>query len=132
MARVLVIDDSRFSRKRVVEVVRDAGHEVAEAGDGQQGLTLLHQQSFDCVISDNLMPVMEGIEMLRILRSEGNDIPVIMCSADVQESTRSTCESLGIVGFLGKPFKIEELASLLDQACGALSGESSEGAFPCS
>ena len=71
------------------------------------------------------MPVMEGMEMLRLLRERGNAIPVILCTADVQESTRSTCEELGIIGFLGKPFKQEELVTFLGQACGAeqLGGE---------
>lgn len=119
MANVLVIDDSKFSRKRVVEAVASAGHSVVEAGDGQEGLDLIDGNSFDCVVTDNLMPVMEGIEMLRVLREKGSTIPVIVCSADVQESTRTTCDELGITGFLGKPFKQDELASLLSQACGS-------------
>ena len=119
MANVLVVDDSRFSRKRVVEAVVSAGHLVVEAEDGQEGLDLIEGNSFDCVVTDNLMPVMEGMEMLRLLRERGNTIPVILCTADVQESTRSTCEELGIVGFLGKPFKQEKLVKFLGQACGA-------------
>ncbi len=119
MANVLVVDDSRFSRKRVVQAVTSAGHAVIEAEDGQQGLEAIDAFSFDCVVTDNLMPVMEGMEMLRILREKGNQIPIIVCSADVQESTRTTCEELGIVGFLGKPFKQEDLADLLCQAAEA-------------
>ncbi len=120
MANVLVVDDSKFSRKRVVEAVVSAGHSVVEAADGQEGLDLIDGNSFDCVVTDNLMPVMEGMEMLRTLRENGNTLPVIVCSADVQQSTRTACEELGIVGFLGKPFKQEELVGLLAQACGAL------------
>ncbi len=132
MANVLVVDDSKFSRKRVVEAVVSAGHAVVEAADGQEGLDLIDANSFDCVVSDNLMPVMEGIEMLRILRENGNTVPVILCTADVQQSTRTACEELGIVGFLGKPFKQEELVGLLSLACGTEQGcESGKDCVSC-
>ena len=116
MANVLVIDDSGFSRKRVVGAVSQAGHTVTQAINGQEGLDLIEAESFDCVVSDNLMPVMEGVEMLRCLRAADNHIPVIMCSADIQDSTRSACEELGVAGFIGKPFKPEELAQAVANA----------------
>lgn len=109
MANVLVIDDSGFSRKRVTSAVAEAGHTITEATNGQEGLNLIAAVSFDCVVSDNLMPVMEGVEMLRHLRAAGNNIPVIMCSADIQDSTRDECDELGVSGFIAKPFKPEQL-----------------------
>lgn len=114
---ILVIDDSRFSRRRIAEAIISAGHTVTEACDGQEGLGLIESASFDCVVTDNLMPVMGGIEMLRHLRAAGNAVPIVMCSADIQQSTRSTCEELGISGFVGKPFKPEQLTELVDRAC---------------
>ena len=114
---ILVIDDSRFSRRRIAEAIISAGYTVTETCDGQEGLGLIESVSFDCVVADNLMPVMEGVEMLRHLRAAGNAVPIVMCSADVQQSTRSTCEELGISGFVGKPFKPEQLVELIDRAC---------------
>lgn len=117
MVSILVIDDSNFSRRQVVKAVVTAGHIVTEATNGQEGLDLISDEPFDCVITDNLMPVMEGTEMLRSLRVDGNNIPVIMCSADIQETTQSMCNELGVIGFLGKPFKSEELTKLIEEAC---------------
>ena len=58
-----------------------------------------------------------GSSHARRLRAAGNVVPIVMCSADIQESTRSTCEELGVSGFIGKPFKPEQLVELIDCAC---------------
>ncbi|MCH7751528.1 MAG: response regulator, partial [Planctomycetes bacterium] len=57
---ILVIGDSRFSRRRIAEAIISAGHTVTEASNGQEGLDLIESVSFDCVVADSLMPVMEG------------------------------------------------------------------------
>ncbi|MBL8828690.1 MAG: response regulator [Planctomycetaceae bacterium] len=103
MAKILLVDDSRLSRAMEGDVLRGAGHEVVEAVNGTQGLERLASESFDLVVSDLLMPGCDGIEMLRQIRASGNSVPVVIGSADIQESTRRICEELGIAGFLHKP-----------------------------
>ncbi len=114
MARILLVDDSRLSRAMEGEALRGAGHEVVEAVDGTKGLERLAAESFDLVVSDLLMPACDGIEMLRQVRTAGNPIPVIISSADIQESTRRICEDLGISGFLNKPVHARKLIECVE------------------
>ena len=59
MAKILVVDDSKFSRNRAIEALRNAGHEVFEAPDGQIGLEQVATHDPDCVLLDMLMPVLD-------------------------------------------------------------------------
>lgn len=116
MAKVLIVDDSRLSRAIVGNALRDAGHDVLEAANGNEGLALLAVESFDLVISDLLMPQCDGVSMLQQVRGNGNQVPVIICSADIQDSSRKLCESLGISEFLGKPIRAEKLITQVNKA----------------
>jgi CheY-like chemotaxis protein len=115
MAKVLVIDDSKFSRNRTTAALKEAGHEVIEVGDGEQGLRAATESAPDCVVLDMLMPVMDGPEVLRRLREGGSRLPVVMLTADIQASSRALCEELGVSGFLNKPLRADELRRCLDQ-----------------
>jgi CheY-like chemotaxis protein len=119
VARVLVIDDSKFSRNMTMRALREAGHEVLEAPDGAAGLRAVHEHCPDCVVLDMLMPVLDGPGFLHNLRSGGSDLPVLVLTADIQAGTRSHCEDLGICGFLNKPARAQELSACIERAlCG--------------
>jgi len=116
MPHILVVEDSRLSRCMVANALREAGHEVTEAGNGEEGLQAFNQALPDCVVTDLLMPVMQGQVMLQHIRAISPDVPVIVASADIQRSSRSTCEELGISGFLSKPVQAEALLTCVDAA----------------
>ena len=122
MAKILVIDDSKFSRKVATLALRGSGHEVIEAEDGQKGLDAVDALNPDCVICDLLMPNLNGIGFLERLRGGGSSLSVIKASADVQASSRVRCEELGISAFLNKPYQGADLARAVEQAL--LGGES--------
>jgi CheY-like chemotaxis protein len=109
MSKILVVDDSRFSRHRAVEALLRGGHEVLEAPDGEEGIAVLEASEPDCVVLDMLMPVLDGIGFLRRIRHQGRVLPVVVLTADIQESTRELCENLGVSGFLQKPARSEDL-----------------------
>ena len=115
MAKILVIDDARFSRSRVSAMVKDMGYDILEAEDGRQGLNMAFEHKPDCILSDLLMPVLDGITLLTTLRDENIGIPVIILSANVQESTKEQCMSLNAVAFIKKPPKKSELQVLLEK-----------------
>jgi CheY-like chemotaxis protein len=115
VAKVLVIDDSRFSRNRTVTALRQASHEAIEAADGEQGLAAVGAHAPDCIILDMLMPVLDGPEFLRRLRSGERQPPVIVLTADIQSSSQAICAELGARGFLNKPLRAEELHRCLEQ-----------------
>ena len=116
MSKILVVDDSKFSRKRAVEALRLGGHEVVEAPDGEEGIAVLKTAEPDCVVLDMLMPVLDGIGFLRRIRHQGSFLPVVVLTADIQDSTREICEGLGVNGFLQKPARGEDLCREVENA----------------
>ena len=115
MAKILVVDDSMFARLNICSMLNQAGHETLEAGNGLEGLELLAAHEPDCILSDLLMPQMDGIAFLTALRSQTQALPVIVLSADIQESKRRQCLELGASGFLSKPPNRQELLGILEQ-----------------
>ncbi len=118
MALILLIDDSSFARNLAGKILKKAGHEIVEAEDGLKGLKALKTCSPDCIISDMLMPEMDGHKFLMALRATASDIPVIMLTADVQEKTRAICVELGALDVLYKPPREDALLAAVKQALG--------------
>lgn len=115
MAKILVVDDSMFARLNICNILREAGHETVEAGNGMEGLRLVIDQDPDCVLSDLLMPEMDGIGLLTALREQRLELPAIVLSADIQETKRQQCLALGAAGFLSKPPQKPELLELVER-----------------
>jgi CheY-like chemotaxis protein len=115
MATILVIDDSRFSRNAVKRALAGTGHNLIEAVDGQEGFASVQANQPDYIFTDLLMPVLDGVGFLEQLRGSGSEIPVVVVSADIQESSRVRCEQLGISGFFNKPFKSDELLDYVEK-----------------
>lgn len=113
MARILVIDDSSFARLRVCHMLQDGGHETFEAENGQDGLAKVLELHPDGVVTDLLMPEMDGIGFLEALRQQQLTLPVVVLTADIQESKRLQCLGLGAGGFLAKPPQKNALLELL-------------------
>ncbi len=122
MVTVLIIDDSSFFRKRIRSMVAAQGHDTLEASDGRQGLEMITLHSPDCVLMDLLMPEMDGLELLEKLRENGSQIPVIVVTSDIQETTRAQCLELGAKTILNKPPKPAEICHAIDAVVG-LKGE---------
>lgn len=86
-----------------------------EAADGREGLRMAQQELPDCILTDLLMPEMDGISLLAALRDLGSKLPVIVLSADIQESKHRQCEELGAAGFLSKPPKSTILLGMIEK-----------------
>ena len=125
MARILLLDDSRTVLGIVGGHLREAGHEVYEASDGKLGLALFFQSHPDLVISDVVMPEMDGFEILRAIRATDPTTPMILMSGGghalrVDDLLR-TARFLGAWQVLRKPFSGEKLLQVVQ---GALAGGS--------
>lgn len=118
MPTILVVEDSALSRKMVVKALEAHQFTVIQAKHGQEALELYrkHKSEIACIVSDNLMPVMSGLELLAAIRNEDLQTPVIMASADIQKTTRFECERLGISAFLNKPVQPESLLAAVQDA----------------
>jgi CheY-like chemotaxis protein len=103
MALVLVVDDSITARAYCRKVLGPAGHELLEAVSGRDALAKIADRRPDCVVLDLLMPDMSGIELLEALGDRGDRPPVVVLTADIQESVREQCAGLGVSAFINKP-----------------------------
>jgi len=110
--RVLIVDDDHKVRALLTELIENEGYEVASAGDGWSGLELLTSFEPDVVISDVVMPVLEGIELCRRIKKEPRtaDIPVLLISGN-RNSVEDSIAGLtaGADDYLEVPFRNEEL-----------------------
>jgi CheY-like chemotaxis protein len=119
MGKILVVDDSAFARLNICRVLKSAGHEILEAANGREGLDMVMRLEPDCILSDLLMPEMDGIGFLAALRERRIALPVIVLTADIQETKKRQCLDLGAVGFLHKPPQKEELLDQIESTLSA-------------
>jgi two-component system chemotaxis response regulator CheY len=121
--RLLIVDDATIMRMRISGVAREAGWEiVAEATNGVEGLARYREQRPDLVTLDIVMPELDGVEMLRQLRSEDPAARVVMVSAVDQRAKLRECIALGALDFVVKPFDKERLLSLFRKYAAAPGG----------
>ena len=103
VARVLIIDDSSFMRKRIGNTVRQAGHEVTGmARDGAEGFDLYRKLQPDLVIMDITMRGMDGIQAAGMIREADPDARILFMSLVTDPDVISRANALGAIGFLGK------------------------------
>jgi two-component system chemotaxis response regulator CheY len=107
---VLVVDDSSAMRALLGVALRAAGFEVVEARDGRDALGKLAEASVDLIVSDCIMPVMDGISFVRALkrRPELEKIPIIMLTTESQGVQILEGRALGVQAWIVKPFKPEK------------------------
>ncbi len=116
MTRILLIDDSKFTRSQLIKGLAGEGYSIIEAENGKEGLKILQSQHFECIITDLLMPEMDGQTLLRHLKESASDIPVVVVTADIQEDTKAMCLKLGAVEVLNKPPKEGTLKEAIQKA----------------
>ncbi len=126
MARLLLVDDSKFQRRYMSRMLLELGHEVFDAENGEIALNMLESTKPDIVITDLLMPVLDGVNLLRGLKLRGSAVPAIVVSADIQETTKDECRTLGAVDFLNKPVNSASLERALSRFLTPSSSEKSK------
>src|SRR5258708_29914393 len=108
--RVLVIDDQQTARQTVRRIVESAGHEVVEANDGRSGLTAFRARAVDVVVTDILMPDMDGFETIRSLRAIAPDLRIIAISGSrASLDLLRYAREFGATTAIAKPFRKAEL-----------------------
>jgi len=116
MPKVLTVDDSRAVRMLVSKNAKEMGLEVDEAEDGQQGLTKVSEESYDLIVLDVTMPVLDGPGMLQELRNRGDKTPVLMLTSESKRSIVASLMKMGIEDYILKPFKPDELKAKIAKA----------------
>ena len=116
MARVLIIDDSWLIRKTVAGFLKAHGYEYKEATGGEEGIAFALEYKPDCIFLDLLMPDIDGFDVLEKFKEKNVTAPVIILTADIQETTKQKCFKAGAFEFLQKPPKEEMLIYKLKKA----------------
>ena len=113
MFKVLVVEDDRDLRQLFARVLQRSGYETLEAGDGQQALEVLEREYVDVIISDIMMPVMDGIETCRALRRDPalKETMVVFLSALGEEEQQLAGFGAGADDYIPKPIKPKLLLS---------------------
>ena len=115
MTKILAVDDSASMRQMVVFTLDSAGYDVVEAVDGQQALDIAKNESFDLVLSDINMPVMNGIELVKQLRQleAYKYTPILMLTTETSSDRKMAGKGAGATGWVVKPFNPDKLLATI-------------------
>jgi DNA-binding response OmpR family regulator len=118
MARILVIEDDLQLRRLIVRILKSADHEVIEAANGKEGVTLFVANTPVLIITDILMPEKEGIETIRDLRRRDLSVPIIAISGGGHSHQMmiflEMATKLGATASLAKPFRPQKLLGMVE------------------
>ena len=116
MKKILAVDDSASMRQMVGFTLKTAGFEVTEACNGDEALTQAKSQDYDLVISDVNMPVMDGITLIRNLRTLPNYkfTPLLMLTTESGSDKKQEGRSAGATGWIVKPFNPDQLLAMVN------------------
>jgi CheY-like chemotaxis protein len=119
MARILVIDDDPDTRAMLEQILKSAGYEVILAADGREGVMRHRTSPADLVITDLYMPIQDGFETIRELRSCFPEVAIIAMSGKPDTGTMlAIAQNVAAVGILRKPFVADELIAAVGKALG--------------
>ncbi|HXD39225.1 MAG TPA: response regulator [Ramlibacter sp.] len=112
---ILVVDDTRSMRKMVAAVLETAGYKVEEAADGVEALELARQHVYDLVVTDQNMPRMDGISLIRELRGLAAYDPValLVLSTEVNPELKQQGREAGATGWMAKPFDPQRMLDIV-------------------
>jgi len=105
---ILIAEDNPLVQELVLTILKGAGYEAELADNGQAALAKMEEAHFDLIIMDNQMPVMTGIEAIKIIRTRRDGkrfIPILSLTADASDGSREGCASAGANVYMAKPFK---------------------------
>jgi two-component system chemotaxis response regulator CheY len=122
--QVLIVDDSPVMRTFIQRVMKSSEFDVStyfQASNGKEALEVLSREWIDVVLTDINMPVMNGEELLRSIRSSAIEVPVVVVTTDATDVRVREMFTLGAKGYLTKPFAPEALRLELERVLGGAS-----------
>lgn len=117
---ILTVDDSPSLRQMVAFTLKSAGYQVAEAADGQEGLEIAKKQVFDLVLTDQNMPKMDGLTLIRSLRMlvAYKKVPILMLTTESSPEMKTKGRAAGANGWIVKPFNPNRLLEVVKKVLG--------------
>jgi two-component system, chemotaxis family, chemotaxis protein CheY len=117
---ILTVDDSASIRQMVSFTLKEAGYAVTEAIDGQDGLDKARSNSFDLVFTDQNMPRLDGLSLIKQLRvlPQYKSVPILMLTTESSDAMKSQGRAAGATGWLVKPFDPAKLLEVVRKVIG--------------
>ena len=117
---ILAVDDSSSLRQMVAFSLKAAGYQVVEAVDGQDGLDKAKNQVVDLVLTDQNMPRMDGLSLIKLLRGlpAYQKVPILMLTTESSDEMKSKGRAAGANGWLVKPFDPQRLIEVVKKVIG--------------
>jgi DNA-binding response OmpR family regulator len=115
LPRILVVEDDLAIRQLSAEALTSSGYQVETAEDGAAGWEALEGSNYDLLITDNTMPRMSGVELVKMLRSARMTLPVVMASGTPPAEALHGDSSLQLAATLLKPFTMDELLATVEK-----------------
>lgn len=112
--KILVADDDPVIRKLLCQVLSEDGHKVSLATNGAQAIEKVQEEDFELLLSDVHMPVMNGLETLRTMRSTFPQLPVVMMDSYPDQLVKQA-ENEGALTCIHKPFDLKELREVIEK-----------------
>lgn len=116
MAKILITEDEDSLRSFVARALRLDGHETHEAADGAEGLQLLEEASFDLLLSDIRMPVMDGIELAHRAAAQFPAMKILLMTGYAEQRERADDLMAKVVDVVDKPFALPDIRRAVAQA----------------
>lgn len=118
---ILTVDDSPSIRRMVSMTLQDAGYQVLEGVDGQDGLEKATAARVDAILVDQNMPRLDGLGMIRALRNHpnGKGVPVVFLSTESEDALKQQAREAGALGWMVKPFTQDKLLAVVKKVVGA-------------
>src|SRR5262252_3265092 len=116
MAKILIVDDSALSRRRLRSILESAAHTVIEAEEGMIAIEKYFLERPDLVLLDLIMKGMFGIEVLKKLRQMDPQVKVVVATDDIATSTQTIVLEEGAMSFVTKPFVPEQILTAVNSA----------------
>ncbi len=120
-AKALIVEDNIVNQQVAVGILRKLGFEPVAVSNGEEALAAVSQSSFELVLMDCQMPVMDGYEATARIRADeaahpgGHHLPIIALTANAMQGDRERCLAAGMDDYLSKPLKIDTLSETLDR-----------------
>jgi two-component system chemotaxis response regulator CheY len=117
---VLTVDDSASIRQMVTFTLKSAGYEVTEAVDGQDGLDKAKAKAYDLVLTDQNMPKIDGLTLIKSLRTlpQYKSTPILMLTTEAGDAMKMAGKAAGATGWLVKPFDPQKLIDVVKKVIG--------------
>ena len=119
MARILITEDEDSLRSFVARALRLDGHEAVEAADGAEGLDRLDEGTFDLLLSDIRMPVMDGIELAHKASEKYPGLKILLMTGYAEQRERADDLAVKIIDVVSKPFSLPDIRIAVAQALAA-------------